>query len=313
MRFRTELKPQALGTNIQHQDELLSLGSCFASNISQHLLRLRYRMCENPFGIVYNPLSIAAGLHLLCTETDVLASDLVQHEGLWHDMRFHGSFSQPEAEQALQGMNQSLAEARASLRRSQFLIITLGTAYVYQYKKTGQVVANCHRLPDSDFERQRLSPKAVFDALSQAILQVRAINPSIKVLYTLSPVRHLRDGFHENQLSKAALLLGIEQLCRLPQSYYFPAYELVLDDLRDYRFYKSDMLHPSEQAVEYVWSHFEQACLDASQQPLRDKIDKYQRMAEHRPLHPNRAAHEAQQQVLERQWAAILQEAPWLK
>ena len=221
-----------------------------------------------------------------------MATELFEHQGLWHSFEHHGSFSKNDREEVLFNINQSLEVAHQHLLETDVLILTLGTAWVFERIETGELVNNCHKLPAHLFKRQRLSVSKIVEQLGGLLKSLRAIRPEIQVLMTVSPIRHLKDGAIENQLSKSTLLLAIDALQQdFPQLYYFPAYELMMDELRDYRFYARDLTHPNELAIDYIWERFESACLNREEAQLRNKIEKLMLALDHRPIHPQSAAH----------------------
>ena len=233
------------------------IGSCFAENMGMKLMENRFAVDCNPCGIVYNPESVAQVLERLMDERVVTPDELIWHEGKWMSWGHHGSFSASEREVCLEKMNARIYRGAEQLRRADVLLITFGTSWVYRHLQSGCVVANCHRFPERDFERFRLSVPEIVGLYERLLGQLERINPGVRVLFTVSPIRHWKDGAHGNQLSKSVLLLAIDELVkRRKRVYYFPSYEIVLDELRDYRFYAEDMLHVSGQAVDYIWSRF---------------------------------------------------------
>lgn len=299
--FRTKLPPFRAPISLSHHERLIGLGSCFVEHIGQRLERLKFEVLCNPSGILFNPVSVGEALVRLIEGRPYTSAELFEHQGLWHSFSHHGRFSHPDQQEALRQMNASLERAAEFFSNATRLVLTLGTAHVFVWRQTGQVVANCHKLPGHAFDRRRLSPRQVVEALAPALALAQAQRPGLQVIATVSPVRHLRDGLLENQRSKAALLLALDELCQsLGFVHYFPAYELLLDDLRDYRFYDADMAHPSSQAIDYIWRYFEGAFFDGKTAELCGQIGRLAAAAEHRPLHPGSAAHQAfaRQQLL---------------
>lgn len=241
---------------------LLLFGSCFATEMGQCLARAKFRCSLNPYGVLYNPLSIAKALEEIMDAKEYTAADLFQHNGLWHSPMHHSDFSGYSVDEVQAGIAQRQQEARKALAEPGVLILTWGTAYVYQQAQTGVVVGNCHKLPERMFERRRLEVDEVTDVYISLFDEFFSHHPDWQVVLTVSPIRHLRDGLHPNQLSKATLLLAADRLAdRYPGSvHYFPAYELLMDELRDYRFYADDLCHPSSLAVEHVWQCFKDCC-----------------------------------------------------
>jgi GSCFA family len=247
---------------------------------------------------VYNPVSMAQGLERLFYEDPVFSeNDLFEHAGLWQSWLHHGDFSKPERAEALAFINAAFQASSAHLRDTKKLLLTLGTAEVFKLKESRQVVANNHKVPAAAFSQSRLSVEAVVDTLAPILEKLKNRQPDLEVILTVSPVRHLRNGLVENQRSKAVLLLACEQLCQeLPFVRYFPAYELLMDDLRDYRFYATDLVHPSEMAVDYVWEHFSNAFFDDKTKALNQTVAAIVTASRHKPFHGETAAHRDFQQ-----------------
>jgi len=301
--FRTILSLPPAALRLSYRKNILSLGSCFAEHIGRRLARDKFSTLLNPFGILYDPLSLAAALQRLDTGRTFEAGDLFEHQGLWHSFAHHGRFSGPEQSEVLDNINAALEEGRAFLTKADCLLLTLGSAWIFEHLPAGEVVANCHKVPGRFFRRRRTSPAEVESALADALATLRTRRPHLQVILTVSPVRHLRDGLIENQRSKAALLLAADALQRgHDYVHYFPAYELVLDDLRDYRFFEADMTHPSEVAVDYVWESFCGHYFDEVTQRTQQAVGKIVRAADHRPFHPHTAEH---QHFLRKQLLAI--------
>ena len=232
---------------IGYEDKILMLGSCFSDEIGAQMQQRYLQVTCNPFGTLYNPLSIAQALTM--TEQP----ELVEHEGLWHSMSHHGSFSRADKSEAESAVKASIETMQKALQEASVVIVTFGTAWVYEMKdertkmKGKRIVGNCHKLPESCFTRRRLTVEEIVEAWKPILAQY----PDKHWLFTVSPIRHIRDGLHENQLSKATLLQAVEQL-----GDYYPSYEIMLDELRDYRFYADDLVHPSSLAVNYIWERF---------------------------------------------------------
>ncbi|NUN99991.1 MAG: GSCFA domain-containing protein [Saprospiraceae bacterium] len=268
------------------------MGSCFATHIGAWMQGLKLPSLINPFGILYNPVSIGNNMQRMLDPYPYELQDLEQQSGLWHSFDHHGVFSHPDPAMAVQGMNGALQEAAGFARHTNRLILTPGSAYIYTFKKTGQVVANCHKFPASAFEKRRLGVGEVVAALATPIEQWKSVCPDLEIILSVSPVRHIRDGLVENQGSKATLVLALEEICRqFPFAHYFPAYELLLDDLRDYRFYESDMVHPNEQAIRYIREYFSNSFFSEATLALNQRIVKIINAANHRPLHPETPEH----------------------
>ena len=273
---------------LTHADRLMLLGSCFATEMGARLLDAKFRCDVNPYGVLYNPLSIASALREIAAGKEYGAEELFFYRECWHSPMHHGDFSSPDVEETLQHINGRLREAHAAFPQLDKLLLTFGTAWVYESKETGKVVSNCHKLPEANFTRRKLSVEEVVAEYQPLLSDWFARNPKLKVLFTVSPIRHIRDGLHANQLSKATLLLAIERLQALfPQRlFYFPAYELLLDELRDYRFYAEDLVHPSAVAVRYVWERFSQTCFSAESLRIVEESEKICKALSHKPFRP---------------------------
>jgi hypothetical protein len=290
--FRTVFEVGAADCTISHHNGIAALGSCFAEHIGGRLQAYKFRVALNPFGILYNPASIAGALERLRSGRPYEAGELFLHQGLWHSFDHHGRYSFPDREQALEKINADLRDGAVALRQADRLLLTLGTAGVFVVQKTGRIAANCHKLPGDTFERRRMSVSEIADCLSPVFEQMKSESPDLRIVLTVSPVRHLREGFIENQRSKAALLLAVEELCRSYDfAHYFPAYELLMDDLRDYRFYEADMVHPSPAAVDYIWEQFAGSYFTEETRRIIGAVQKLRTAAAHRPFHPDSAAH----------------------
>jgi hypothetical protein len=291
--FRTPIPPSAFTFSIQHQDILLAMGSCFADHLGKKLLKAKFDLQLNPFGIIYNPISLANSLEHIINKKEYTPKDLFQHQDLWHSFDHHGSFSSFQLDVTLQQINEHLTKAQEKLSRCNRLLITFGTAYVFHHVEQDRVVANCHKLPGQLFERKLLPVEAITTRFHSIFSQLKAEQEQLEIILTVSPVRHLRDGFVGNQRSKATLLLAVDQLEQaFPFVHYYPAYELLLDDLRDYRFYDADMIHPNNLAVNYIWTHFQSSFFTDATKDLVVAIEKINKAITHRPFHPEGTDHQ---------------------
>ncbi|MDR0973605.1 MAG: GSCFA domain-containing protein [Prevotellaceae bacterium] len=316
MDFRTRIHIDESGTlpAITHADTLLLLGSCFAEHMGNRLQTAKFSCAVNPFGVLYNPASILTALRCLFSERTFTENDLFQHGTLYHSFQHHSSFSTSTAEETLARIYASLSAARSLLPRLNRLLLTFGSAFVYTLPETGDIVANCHKLPERTFIRRRLTISEIVDAYDGFLRPLLNDRPEMQVILTVSPIRHLRDGLIENQRSKALLLLAIEQLCqRFPQRvFYFPAYEILMDDLRDYRFYDRDMLHPSPVATDYVWKCFGEACFSEPTRALIRQCEHIIKGLSHIPFRPEAAEYRQFLQQLRQQMERLQEEHPIL-
>lgn len=293
MNFRTTLYIPTAPFSIAHEDRLMCIGSCFADNISTKLEKLHFKNMLNPFGILYNPVSIYKTLNRILNQQFYTKNDLFQHNGHWHSFDHHSQFSHQDYKIVIEQINAAVQQSFEWLDTANRLIITLGTAHVYQYIETDKIVANCHKVPSKHFNHFLLRTGQICDSLSSILNVLKKKNADLEVIFTVSPIRHIRLGMMENQRSKATLLLAIHQLVeQLDFVHYFPAYELVLDDLRDYRFYKADMIHPNSQAIDYVWEHFSNTHFEKETLELNHKIEAIQQASQHRSFHPSSDQHQ---------------------
>ncbi len=285
MDFRTKIDIPQSGLQISHKSQMLMFGSCFIENIGQLLIDNKFKANLNPFGVLYNPQSISQALQLLINEQPFSADDIFEYRGLYHSFFHHSSFSHSDEGKCLEQINHRRKQASNDLRQADILFITFGTAYVFRNKESEKVVGNCHKLPANYFDRYRLNIEDIVEDWSSLLKQLKEINPSLQVVFTVSPIRHLKDGAHDNQLSKSVLLLAIDELCKSDQSlHYFPSYEIVLDELRDYRFYNEDMVHPNSVAVRYIWERLAETYMHNETHLIIDEWRKIFSALNHRPL-----------------------------
>ncbi len=269
--------------SVDYSTGIVSLGSCFADEIGDRLQEADFHVEQNPFGALYNPASIAAAVRRLMEDRPIGMEDLVEHEGLWHSWHHHGSFSRSTAGETLAACNDRLHQAHEALKEASLLMVTFGTAWVFE--REGGIVANCHKLPPQMFVRRRMTVEEIV-ALWQPLLQeLAAYYPKLNVLFTVSPIRHLADGAHGNQLSKSALLLAVNELVGNARCHYFPSYEIVLDELRDYRFFDEKMTHPTPLAVDVVWERFQRATMLPAVREQAHYNMKQHKREKHIPLH----------------------------
>ncbi len=291
--FRTILQSESSPFQINHQSGVLCMGSCFAEHIFERLNNLKFKTLLNPFGIIFNPISIAKSLEILLDENRLFEEkDLFQHLGGWHSFQHHSCFSNPREELVLEKINNALLDARTFLKKAEYLILTFGTSNVFVSEKTGQVVANCHKVPQKYFIHKKLSTDEIILTLDDIFRKYEEAFPNLKIITTVSPVRHVRDGLIENQVSKAKLLVALDNLSSLhPQLEYFSSYEIMMDDLRDYRFYKKDLIHPNEMAVDYIWDFFSKTFFTPKTMELNGKLKKLNTAKAHRPFHSESEEH----------------------
>ena len=273
---------------VVYGDGLLFLGSCFADEVGSICRGMGFDAMVNPFGVLYNPASIAQSVERMNSGKSFCHDDVIRvGEGQYCTFSHNTAFWRLSEETLLQQVNQSLDKAHAHFWGSKWVVISLGTSWIFRNKETQEVVSNCHKLPANQFERRFLSVEQSSQYLSGIVHQ----HSEKQFIFTVSPLRHLKDGLHENQLSKAALLLVVDQVCKqFENAHYFPAYEILLDELRDYRFYKEDMVHPTEQAVHYIWERFADFAIDPKEKPAMKAVAELKQMLQHNPLFPESEA-----------------------
>lgn len=286
--FRTVIKSENYPFKIDYSSKTMFIGSCFSDNIGEKLDKNKFNCDINPFGVLYNPVSIKRSIDLLTHEIFFSGENLFFHNDLWNSFYHHSKFSDVDKERALEKINGRIKHSADFLSDADFLFITLGTAWVFESVETGEIVSNCHKLPAEKFKRRLLNSDEITIEYFQLINNLQNYNPDIKIIFTISPIRHLKDGFVQNQISKSILHVTVNQIQEhYANCYYFPAYEIMMDDLRDYRFYASDMLHPSEIAIEYLFDFFSNSFFDENTKTLKDKISKLLKAFEHRPFNEN--------------------------
>ncbi len=293
-RFFTEVTLADPGWRIGYQDKLMLMGSCFTENVGEKLRSLKFQVDVNPFGIIYNPFSVAKSLRILLSSQTYTEQDLFEHNGVWSSFDYHGRFSDVSTVQVLRNINDQLVFSRSFFRDADYLIITFGTSWVYELKTTGAIVSNCHKIPAANFKRYRLTPGGIVDEYREVLPELWNFNSKLKVLFTVSPVRHWKDGASGNQLSKSVLLLAVDKLITgfgEERCAYFPAYEIMMDELRDYRFYAPDMLHPSQVAVDYIWDKFAGLMIAGQDSDIVKNVLKIIKAKEHRPFNSNTMGH----------------------
>ena len=312
--FQTKVEIPKSDFNIAYEDRVMTLGSCFAENIGQRMQKLYFDIDVNPFGVLYNPVSIRNSIDLLIENKLFTQETVFENRGLWQSFAHSSLFSDTSAEKCLSNINRRFQHAATFLQRTDYLLITFGTAWVFEEKKSGRVVSNCHKLPANNFLRRRLTVDEI--VADYTILINRLINafPRLKIIFSVSPIRHWKDGAYENNISKSTLLLVVDTLQRqFSQVQYFPAYEIQMDELRDYRFYASDMLHPSEVAVDYIWNRFSETYFDEATTVVKAELEQLASDLSHRPLHPESEEFEKFKHSVQKKKTALVKKYPFLE
>lgn len=296
MQFRTQISISKSNHLIDYNSKVVSLGSCFAVNISEKFQYYKFQIAANPFGIIFNPVSIEKSIKRIVEQQFFTESDVFFANGRWHCFEVHSELSNPEKEVFLNSLNDLIQSAHQQLKDATHIIITYGTSWVYREKEHYEVVANCHKVPQKQFDKDLLSVESIQKAIRNTIDLIQKINPNCKVIFTVSPVRHIKDGFVENQLSKAHLITALHQVLKVSPSgaegAYFPSYEIMMDDLRDYRFYAEDMLHPNPMAIDYIWKLFAEAHFTLETFSTMNVIENIQKSLSHKPFNENGKEHQ---------------------
>ena len=311
MEFRTQLPKQKQNDNlIDYHSKIIFLGSCFSENIGAKFQDFNFQNVINPFGILFHPKAIESVIERIVNQNFYSHKELIFNNEQFHCFEAHSSLSNSNKEMMLNSLNEIIETSLTQINEASHLVITFGTSWVYEYIDLNKIVANCHKLPQIKFIKKILSVQEIIDSLRTIEVLLNKINPSIKIIYTVSPVRHIKDGFIQNQQSKSNLLSAIHSYLPKSNSSYFPSYEIMLDDLRDYRFYKADMLHPNKVAVNYIWEYFMKTWLCESTFPIMKKVAKIKSGMSHKPFNPSSKAHVIFLSKLEEQKQNLLKEYP---
>lgn len=308
--FRTIIPVSKASFEIGHIDNILLLGSCFSDNIGAKLQDSQFHVLHNPLGILYNPLSLSKFLKNVLDRKTYQLEELILEDHYYYHFDYHTQIAHTDANTLLREINSQLLQTCEYLKTTNYLFITLGTAWYY--KKEGEVVGNCHKRPAKEFDKQIASIEEIKNSFEDVFRQLKEINPEIKIVFTVSPIRHIKDGFIENQRSKAVLIEAIHQMLNENVS-YFPAYEILMDDLRDYQFYKEDMLHPNEVGVNYVWQYFQETYFSEPTKELVQQINQLKKSINHKSLRPKSDAYKEFIVSLKRKVEAFNEHNPAIK
>lgn len=291
-KFRTTFEIPENQPKIDYQSKIFSLGSCFSENIGDKLTYYKFAATINPFGILYNPESIANSIEFLISNKIFTGHDLFEDQGIWNSFYHHSRFSNTDKKHTLNKINSSVKQGHNKLKQTNILLITFGTAWVYELIKTGKVVSNCHKIASKQFKRYKLTVDEIVDKYKIILKKLQIINPKLNIVFTVSPIRHLKDGAVQNQLSKATLIMAIHKLIEeFKNTSYFPSYEIMIDDLRDYRFYNADMVHPSPTAINYIWNKFNECYIHPNAASTIKNIETIKKAANHKPFQPESDSH----------------------
>jgi hypothetical protein len=289
MKFFTEITIPESIHKIGYSTKLVMMGSCFAENIGGKLQCFKFNVDLNPFGILYNPASIVSSLQRLIDRQLMVSGDLFLDEGAWQSFSHHSRFASIDRDEALENMNSRIVAGHQNLAQARFLFVTFGSSWVYELVETGQIVSNCHKVEANRFRRFRLGVPQIVSLFVPLLKKLREFNPGLQVVFTVSPIRHWKDGTVENQLSKATLIVAIHEIIQQAGGSYFPSYEIVMDELRDYRFYSEDMIHLSDIAVNHIWGKFSETYLSEEAQKILKEVRKITEAASHKPFNSGSA------------------------
>jgi hypothetical protein len=292
MKFRTEIALSKQEPSLNYNSKTFLIGSCFAENISDKLNYFKFTYLLNPFGILFHPVAIENAFRDIIKKRIYHQNNLYFHNDLWQSFNHHSAFSSTSKEEVLENINQSNQKAFSFLKEATHIVISLGTAWVYEFTEQQELVANCHKIPQKRFTKRLLSLLEIEKSIQSIITLITEFNPAVTIIFTVSPVRHLSNGIVENSQSKAMLLTAIHQVINQKNAHYFPSFEIMMDDLRDYRFYKSDMIHLNELAIDYIWGHFKKSWIDEKSHHLMAAIDDVQKALQHRPFNENSPKHQ---------------------
>ncbi len=299
---------------IDYNSKLLLLGSCFSENIGNKLSYFKFQVNQNPFGILFHPKAIETLITNAINEKTYTETDIFELNERWHCFDVHSNLSDVDKEQILQNINSAIQITSKELLGASHIIITLGTAWVYRFISSDTIVANCHKVPQKQFLKELLPVDEITASLENICALIKSVNPKASIIFTVSPVRHLKDGFIENQRSKSYLFAGIHEVVEpRKQYYYFPSYEILMDELRDYRFYNADMIHPNETAINYIWEKFSKTWFSENTLQTLTKVEEIQKGLAHKPFNPNSEAHQKFLNKLTQKKETLIQAFPFMK
>ena len=315
MKLRTEIKISASTTPIYYKDSVFALGSCFSGHISSQLKRLCYSVFSDPCGITFNPASLLSSIKRVCAPDSLHENELFYQNGHYVHLDFHSSFDHPSKEHYLKYSKNVLHAASDALKKTKVVLVTIGTCFVYRHINTNTIANNCHKLPSEDFTRSLMSLSDVLTTLQELRSTIRAYNEEgPQIIFTVSPVRHTRNGLVDDRKSKSIALLAVHDICdQYADCHYFPAYEIMIDDLRDYRFYNADLIHPRQVAVDHIFDSFSKSWLVEEEGTLRSDISALRLRLDHKPRFPDSTAHRIFLDKLNRDKHALIAKHPFLE
>ncbi|MFE3868883.1 GSCFA domain-containing protein [Flavobacterium sp. LS2P90] len=295
MQFRTQIAISKSNYPIDYNSKIMSLGSCFAVNMAEKLDYFKFQNSCNPVGILFHPLAIEKLIDFAVSGKQFTDNDIFFHNERWHCFDVHSDLSNSNKKELIYNLNAIIKSINQQIKESTHFIITYGTSWVYRNIKSDSIVANCHKVPQKQFKKELLSVEKIKKSVTNTVKLIHAVNPDCKIIFTVSPVRHIKDGFVENQWSKANLISAIHSVintdyCKLITE-YFPSYEIMMDELRDYRFYAEDMLHPNQVAIDYIWERFKETSISETVFSAMDEVESIQKSLLHKPFNPDSESH----------------------
>jgi hypothetical protein len=293
MQFRTQIPIPKNNYPIDYNSKIMSLGSCFAVNMAEKLDYFKFQNTCNPFGILFHPLAIEKLIDFAVSEKQFTEKDIFFHNERWHCFDVHSDLSNSSKEELLESLNAIIKSTNQHISTSTHIIITYGTSWVYRNIECDSIVANCHKVPQKQFKKELLSIEEIRKSIANTLKLIHSVNPNCNIIFTVSPVRHIKDGFVENQWSKANIISALHGTFdfRLSTINYFPSYEIMMDELRDYRFYTEDMLHPNQVAIDYIWKRFKETTISETAFAVMDEVSTIQKSLSHKPFNPNSESH----------------------
>jgi len=314
MQLQTIVPIKPLENLIDYNDKIVSVGSCFAINIAKRLQYYQFQNTVNPLGILFHPVAINRLLEFAVNDKVFTQNDVFLHNEIWSCFDAHSDLNHLEQDDIIEQLNSKTREFKTNITNATHIILTLGTAWVYRNKQSNQIVANCHKVPQNQFDKELMSVRDCLKAIGAIEKNIRKLNPDIQIIYTISPVRHIKDGFVENQRSKAHLIAALQDHLEKNKTlnYYFPSYEIVMDELRDYRFFGKDLLHPNDLAVDYIWHKFVENCIHSNEISAMKMVDEVQKGLAHRAFNPYSDTHQQFLDKLAHKIDVLLEQYPFM-
>lgn len=314
MKLQTQIPLKSQPNSIKYESDVFLMGSCFVENIGEKLHFYKFKAEVNPFGIIFHPQAIETLLQRVVSEKAYTEKDIFFWNERWHCFEVHSNLSNVSKEEILKNLNETLENTKRCVINSSHLIFTLGTAWGYELKETGHWVANCHKVPQKAFQKKIASVPSIEKSINQVLELTKKLNPDATVIFTVSPVRHIKDGFVENQRSKAHLITAVQNVLEKEQNaHYFPSYELMMDELRDYRFYAEDMIHPNKTAVTYIWEKFEEVWISSTTEETMKTVEQVQQGMAHRPFNAESNDYKKFQEKLQQKITYLSEKHPHIK